>query len=124
MLRAVDRRSLWQLAEDEALLAEAYAGIWKTAKALEREAKSKGQVLPGGALFALLSMKNGRMAMNSISHIAARAIIQRREFGLTPSSRTRFDADQFSSGRGVGSAEVDPLEAALCGSDPPPAAVN
>lgn len=122
LLRTVDQRALWQLAEDEAILEDAYVGIWKTVKALQHEAKSKGQTLPGGALFALFSMKSGRMALNAISHIAARTIVQRREFGLTPSSRTRFDADELGPA-GEGTSTIDPLEAALCGSDPP-AAVN
>jgi len=113
ILRIADQRALWQLAEDEALLAEAYAGIWKTIHALEIEAKSKGQTLPGGAAFALLSMKSGRMAMNSIGHLAARTITERREFGLTPSARTRFDADSLGAAGERGS--MDPLEMSLCG---------
>lgn len=122
ILRTVDQRALWQLAEDEALLAEAYSGIWKSVKALQREAKAKGQALPGGALFALLGMRSSRMAINSISHIAARVIIQRREFGLTPSARTRFDVGDVGL-PGQNSSLLDPLEAALCG-DVPRAPVN
>jgi phage terminase small subunit len=114
ILRTVDQRALWQLAEDEALIEEAYAGIWKTAKALKDEAKAKAQTLPGGALFTLLQMKAGRMALNSISDLANRVIVQRREFGLTPSARARFDADSV----GLGAAKPgddDPLELKLCG---------
>lgn len=114
LLRTVDQRALWQLAEDEALIEEAFAGIWKTVKALKDEAKAKGQTLPGGALFALLQMRAGRMALNSISHLANRVIAERREFGLTPSARARFDADSL----GLGASKVgddDPLELKLCG---------
>lgn len=108
ILRAVDQRALWQLAEDEALLADAYAGIWKTARAIHTKAKSEGRELPGGPLFALLGMSNGRLAMSTINNLAARVIIERREFGLTPSSRTRITA-------AAGDESMDALEAALCG---------
>jgi phage terminase small subunit len=103
----VDQRALWQLSEDEALLSEAYAGLWKTTKALEQKAKKEGKELPGGALFALVSMTSGRLAMNAIRDLAARVLIERREFGLTPSSRTRISASTDSP--------MDSLEMKLCG---------
>ena len=107
VLRSVDQRALWQLAEDEALLAEAYAGLWKMVRALQDKAKSEGKELPGGPLFALVSMTSGRLAMNVIRDLGARVLIERREFGLTPSSRTRISAP--------GEGSVDPLEMKLCG---------
>jgi hypothetical protein len=107
VLRSVDQRALWQLAEDEALLSEAYAGLWKTIKALQDKAKTEGKELPGGPLFALVSMTGGRLAMNAIRDLAARVIIERREFGLTPSSRTRVQASTDGT--------IDALEAKLCG---------
>ncbi|MGD1093119.1 MAG: P27 family phage terminase small subunit [Bryobacteraceae bacterium] len=107
VLRSVDQRALWQLSEDEALLSEAYAGLWKTTKALEQKAKKEGKELPGGALFALVSMTSGRLAMNAIRDLAARVLIERREFGLTPSSRTRISASTDSP--------MDSLEMKLCG---------
>ena len=63
ILRRVDARALWQLAEDEALMVEAYAGIWKMMRALEKKARDERQTLPAGALFSLLGMKQGRLAM-------------------------------------------------------------
>ena len=107
VLRSVDQRALWQLAEDEALLSEAYAGLWKMIRAVEDKAKKEGKELPGGALFALVSMTSGRLAMNAIRDLAARVLIERREFGLTPSSRTRISA--------AGDGSIDSLEMKLCG---------
>jgi len=105
ILRRVDRRALWQLAEDEALIAEAYAGIWKMTRALKRKSKEEKQPLPAGALFALIGMKQGRLAVAAIRDIAARVIIERREFGLTPSSRARIPA-----GDKMRDAEPDTLD--------------
>ena len=106
VLRSVDQRALWQLAEDEALLAEAYAGLWRMIKAVEDKAKKEGKELPGGPLFALVSMTSGRLAMNAIRDLGARVLIERREFGLTPSSRTRLEA--------TAEPAMDILEAKLC----------
>jgi len=107
ILLSVDQRALWQLAEDEALLSEAYAGLWRMTRAVQEKAKSEGKDLPGGPLFGLLSMSSGRLAMNAIRDLGARVLIERREFGLTPSSRTRIS----TSGEG----SVDSLEMKLCG---------
>ncbi len=107
VLRGVDRRALWQLAEDEALLSEAYAGLWKMIRAVEDKAKKEGKELPGGPLFALVSMTSGRLAMNAIRDLGARVLIERREFGLTPSSRTRIST--------AGDGSMDSLEMKLCG---------
>jgi phage terminase small subunit len=107
VLRRVDQRSLWQLAEDEALLEEGYVGLRKMANALKAEAKKQGKNLPAGPIFALLGMTNGRLAMSAIRDLASRVIIERREFGLTPASRSRISASDI--------AAVDYLEAKLCG---------
>jgi phage terminase small subunit len=108
VLRRVDKRALWQLAEDEALLASAYDGIWNMARAIKREAKAQGKQIHQGEIWALLSMKNGRMAMSAVGHLAARVIVERREFGLTPSSRSTIDAAVDGGG-------MDALEMKLCG---------
>jgi P27 family predicted phage terminase small subunit len=108
ILRRVDRMALWQLCEDEAILANAYEGIWSMANAIKREAKAQGKRLDQGEIMALLSMKNGRMAMSAVGHLAARVIIERREFGLTPSSRSRIDA-------AADGGAMDALEMKLCG---------
>ena len=107
VLRSVDQRALWQLSEDEALLSEAYAGLWKMISAVQEKAKKEGKDLPGGALFALVSMTSGRLAMNTIRDLGARVLIERREFGLTPSSRTRISTP--------GEGSMDSLEMKLCG---------
>jgi P27 family predicted phage terminase small subunit len=108
VLRRVDKRALWQLAEDEALLAEAYAGFRKTVSAIDRKAAAEGKELPGGPVMAALTMANGRLAMASIRDLAARVIVERREFGLTPSSRSRVEVvDQGTA--------MDTLEMKLCG---------
>lgn len=116
ILRSVDQRALWHLCEDEALIEDAYAGIWKMVRALKKRAKAEGKELPGGAVMALLSMTSGRMAMSAIRDLSVRAVIQRREFGLTPSSRSRVEALEGAGLRGgtVGGGG-DPLEMKLCG---------
>lgn len=112
ILRTVDRRALWQLSEDEALLGEVYDGVWKMAATIQAEATSQKKKLPGGPVMALLTMKGGRLAMSSLRDLAARVIVQRREFGLTPAARARLDVEP---GSGAGGGTVDPIEAKLCG---------
>lgn len=117
ILRSVDQRALWHLCEDEALIEEAYAGIWKMIRALKKKAKAEGKELPAGPVMSMLSMTSGRMAMSSVRDLSVRAVIQRREFGLTPSSRSRIQAfgDIPLGGGRTGPQVVDPLERALCG---------
>lgn len=108
VLRRVDKRALWQLCEDEALLAEVYDGLWKMAAMLKKKAAEEGKALPAGPMTALLSMPNGMRAMRSIRDLAGRTIIERREFGLTPSSRSRIET-------AAEAGAVDSLELKLCG---------
>jgi hypothetical protein len=44
-----------------------------------------------GPVAALLTMPQGRFALAAIRDLASRLIAARREFGLTPASRTRVD---------------------------------
>jgi phage terminase small subunit len=114
VLRRIDQRALWHLCEDEALIAEVYAGIWKTIRSAKKQAKAEGKKLPGGALMSLLSETSGRMAMSAVRDMSVRVIIQRREFGLTPSARSRVEAlDGWQGGPTGGGG--DPLEMKLCG---------
>src|SRR5258708_6516854 len=53
VLRRVDRRALWQLSEDEAMLASAYEGIWSMAAAIRKEAKAQGKRLQNGEIMML-----------------------------------------------------------------------
>lgn len=108
VLSRADQRALAQLSEDEALLDEAYSGVWQMVDALKKKAKAERKALPGGPLLALLSMTSGRLAMASVRDLAARVIIERREFGLTPSSRSRLDTVD-------GAGPMDSLELKLCG---------
>ena len=108
VLRRVDRRALWQLAEDEALIAEAYAGLWQMVGALKKKAAEEGKTLPAGALMGLLTMTNGKSAMRAIRELSMRLILERREFGLTPSSRSRIET-------AVEAGAIDTLELKLCG---------
>jgi phage terminase small subunit len=115
ILRSVDKRALWHLCEDEALIEEAYAGIWKMVRALKKKAKDEGKELPAGAVMSMLSMTSGRMAMSAVRDLSVRALIQRREFGLTPSSRSRVETLDGQFGGGTGAKSGDPLEMKLCG---------
>jgi phage terminase small subunit len=118
ILRSVDQRAFWHLCEDEALIEEAYAGIWKMVRAVKKKAKEEGRELPAGAVMSMLSMTSGRMAMSAIRDLSVRAVIQRREFGLTPSSRSRVAALEdanFGGGTSGGGPANDPLERKLCG---------
>ena len=108
VLARVDKWALWQVCEDQALLNDIYAGLRSTAKAIKDKAEAEGKVLPGGELMALVAMTQGRLAMRAIRDLAGRVIIQRREFGLTPSSRSRIE----TAGE---AAAVDSLELKLCG---------
>lgn len=113
ILRSVDRRALWHLCEDEALLEEAYAGIWKMVRALKKKAKAEGKELTAGAVMSVLTMATGRSALVAIRDLSVRAVIQRREFGLTPASRSRVEALDGLFGGGTTGVR-DPLEEALC----------
>ncbi|HEY1963688.1 MAG TPA: P27 family phage terminase small subunit [Acidobacteriaceae bacterium] len=90
MLRRIDKRALAQLCEDEAALERAYDGLWKMAAQLKEKAKREGKVLPGGEILGLLSTNTGRASMRVIRDLGRGLILQRREFGLTPSARTRI----------------------------------
>src|SRR5271170_2729287 len=70
VLCRVDKRALWQLAEDECLLADAYVGLWAMIVAIQRKARDEKKKLTGGAFYQLLNMTSGRMAMTAIRHLA------------------------------------------------------
>lgn len=108
VLRRVDKRALWHLAEDEALLEQVYRGVWEMAELLKKKAAAENKTLPGNAIFALMQLSSGRAAMRSIRDLAGRTILERREFGLTPSSRSRISTAAEAAG-------ADALEMKLCG---------
>jgi hypothetical protein len=128
VLRRVDKRALWQLCEDEALLEELYAGITVRVRELKDERKRPAASQPAGqpdaqtteesathprnpatALLDLLSTHEGRRLMNSLNNLGGRIILERREFGLTPSARTRINTD-YDRGPAADNLELD-----LCG---------
>jgi hypothetical protein len=92
ILRQTDQDALAALCEDEALLAASYGGLWKMAQTLEKKAAAEERPLVAGPVAALLTLPQGRLALAAIRDIAQRLIAERREFGLTPSARTRVDA--------------------------------
>jgi len=107
VLAAVDKNALWGLSEDEALLKQAYSGLLNGISMLKREAAKAGKPLSAGPFFSLISTKSGRLAMATLRDLRSAVMIQRREFGLTPSSRARISISAGDS--------VDALEAKLCG---------
>jgi len=84
-------------------------GLAAQAREITNKAKEKKQQISGNALTALSRTTEGRRTLSTIRELSAQIIIQRREFGLTPSSSTRVQAS------GGGAPFIDPLEQALCG---------
>jgi phage terminase small subunit len=109
VLRRVDGGALAMLCEDLAMLDTLRKGLAAQAREITKKAAEKNQRISGNALTALSRTTEGRRTLTTIRELAAQIIIQRREFGLTPSSSTRVQA----SGPGVQC--IDPLERALCG---------
>jgi len=109
VLRRVDGGALAMLCEDLAMLDTLRRGLAAQAREITKKAKEKQQQLSGNALTALSRTTEGRRTLSTIRELSAQIIIQRREFGLTPSSSTRVQA---SAG---GTQFIDPLEQALCG---------
>ena len=109
VLRRVDGGALAMLCEDLAMLDTLRKGLAAQAREITNKANEKKQQISGNALTALSRTTEGRRTLSTIRELSAQIIIQRREFGLTPSSSTRVQ----SSG---GAAQfIDPLEQALCG---------
>lgn len=84
ILRRADKDALAALCEDEARLAETRAEFERL-----RE---------GGGLAEALTSKEGKALFRSMREYAKSLIVQRREFGLTPSSRTRIAGSNEPSG--------------------------
>ena len=109
VLRRVDGGALAMLCEDLAMLDDLRKGLAAQVREVTKKAAEKKQQISGNALTVLSRTTEGRRTLTTIRELAAQVIIQRREFGLTPSSSARVQA----SGPGVHS--IDPLERALCG---------
>jgi phage terminase small subunit len=103
-----DRLALRALAEDEALLADAYAGIQNLLRLATEKAVAEGKALPAGALVMVLNSPISRQLVPFLRDLANPIVIEQREFGLTPSSRTRVALSDFNN-------SIDVLEAKLCG---------
>lgn len=100
-LRLADESALRLLCEGEAQILEMYEGLRERAEELKAEAKKENRQLPGGAMFALVSTKEGAAAMRGLRALERNVITQRREFGLTPASRTRVSADSMKDDMSV-----------------------
>jgi phage terminase small subunit len=109
VLRRVDAGALAMLCEDLAMLDTLRTGLAAQAREITKKAKEKKQQITGNALTALSRTTEGRRTLTTIRELTAQVIIQRREFGLTPSSSSRVQAS------GPGGQFFDPLEQALCG---------
>jgi phage terminase small subunit len=109
VLRRVDGGALAMLCEDLAMLDTLRKGLAGQAREITKKAREKKQQISGNALTALSRTTEGRRTLTTIRELSAQIIIQRREFGLTPSSSTRVQAS------GGGAQLDDPLERALCG---------
>jgi hypothetical protein len=109
VLRRVDGSALEMLCEDLALLDTLRSGLAAQARDITRKAKAQNRQIPGNAMTVLSRTTEGRRTLSTIRELTAQIIIQRREFGLTPSSSTRVQAT------GGGAQHTDPLERALCG---------
>ena len=109
VLRRVDGGALAMLCEDLAMLDTLRKGLAAQASEISREAREKKQQISGNALTALSRTTEGRRTFSTIRELTGQIVIQRREFGLTPSSSSRVQAS------GEGGQLLDPLEQALCG---------
>ena len=109
VLRRVDGGALAMLCEDLAMLDTLRKGLAAQAREITNKAREKKQQISGNALTALSRTTEGRRTLSTIRELSAQIIIQRREFGLTPSSSTRVQAS------GGAAQFIDPLEQALCG---------
>jgi phage terminase small subunit len=84
--------SLANLCEDQAALDSLRAGLRETVAAIELEMQKKGRKVPGGALLQLSRTNEGRRVFGAINELRTSVMVQVREFGLTPASRTRVEA--------------------------------
>jgi phage terminase small subunit len=118
VLRKVDKRALWQLCEDEAIIEDLYAGLWRKVRRLQHERRvaaesSAASPLPEAldpalSMLDLLSGADGKRAMVALNRLSERVMNERREFGLTPSARTRINL-------ALQETPLDNLELNLCG---------
>jgi hypothetical protein len=109
VLRRVDGGALSMLCEDMGTLDTLRRGLAAQAREITIKAAERGQKITGNALTMLARTTDGRRTFCSIRELAAQIIIQRREFGLTPSSCSRVQAC------GSEAMFMDPLERELCG---------
>jgi phage terminase small subunit len=112
VLRLVEAGALTMLCEDIALLETFRKGLAQMAREIVAQAKKQGKKIVGGPMVHLSRTIEGRRTLATIRELSAQIIVQRREFGLTPASNSRVEG-----GFGAGGGFMDPIEAALCGSD-------
>ncbi len=111
VLREIDWLAFRCLCEDEAFLQDLRAGLAIALKQLKERAVANNVTLLGNAAAHFAKTTEGRRLLGSIREIATSCITQRREFGLTPASNTRVEANGTGGVAGV----ADEIEEALCG---------
>jgi phage terminase small subunit len=92
VLRNVDVFALMQLCEDEADLQALRRGMSQMIRELSKKARAQKKELTGGAFVQLSRTIEGRRTISTIRELSASLIVQRREFGLTPSSNSRIES--------------------------------
>ena len=111
VLRVIDWMALGGLCEDQAMLDQLRVGLKSALKRIQVQAKEQGVELKtiGDQLSQFTITTGGRRLIGSIRELTTSLIVQRREFGLTPASNTRVEA------QGAGGLPMDSIERALCG---------
>lgn len=107
VLRIVDGESFAAYCEDAARLQKLRLDWEQMINETAAEARKKRQKLFGGPEATLLGTNQGWKTFRAMRDLTAQLIIQRREYGLTPSSNTRVVASKPRN--------VDSLETSLCG---------
>jgi len=109
VLTIVDGPALAELCENRALLAKLRKGWQGEIAELTKKVKSAKKKFPGNAETALLGTNRGARIVRHMANLNAQIMIREREFGLTPSSRSRVHPIP-----GAGET-MDPIERELCG---------
>jgi Phage terminase, small subunit len=108
VLRQVDGGALAMLCEDISMLDTLRRGLLAQARDIAKKAAASKTTISGNALTVISRTVEGQRCLKVIRALTSQIIIQRREFGLTPSSSAGVEAS------GPGIQLDDPLERMLC----------